>query len=103
MEASYSFVRFALDEPVAFDPTLPLWICVATSGAQKPIPYCEYVGEGNSCMLKQGSTWKPVTESHQYMSWMLRAYTSPIDGGSDFTYNVYWGPEEGGDEQGNGA
>jgi M6 family metalloprotease-like protein len=99
MEASYSFVRFALDEPVAFDPTLPLWICVATSGAQKPIPYCEYVGEGNSCMLKQGSTWKPVTESHQYMSWMLRAYTSPIDGGSDFAYNVYWGPEEGGDEQ----
>jgi hypothetical protein len=30
---------------------------------------------------------------------MLRAYTSPIDGGSNFTYNVYWGPEEGGDEQ----
>ena len=100
MEASHSFVRFALDEPVAFDPTLPLWICVATSGVQNPIPCCEYVGEGNSCLFRQGSSvWKPATQVGIHRSWMLRAYTSPIDGGSDFTYNVYWGPEEGGDEQ----
>ena len=99
MEASYSFVRFALDEPVDFDPTLPLWICVATSGTHEPIPCCEYVGEGNSCLLKQGAFWKPATQFGMYRSWMLRGYTSPIDGSSDFTYNVYWGPEEGGEEQ----
>jgi hypothetical protein len=100
MEASHSFVRFALDEPVAFDHTLPLWICVATSGVQNPIPCCEYVGEGNSCLFRQGSSvWKPATQVGIHRSWMLRAYTSPIDGDSDFTYNVYWGPEEGGDEQ----
>jgi M6 family metalloprotease-like protein len=99
MEASYEFVRFALDEPVDFDPTLPLWICVATSGTTKPIPCCNYVGEGNSCLLKQGAFWKPATEFGQYVSWMLRGYTSPMDGDSDFTYNVYWGPEEGGEEQ----
>ena len=99
MEGSQEFVRFALDEPVTFDPTLPLWICVATSsGTQKPIPCCQYVGEGNSCMIKQGSNWKPVTEFNQYFSWMLRGYTSPINGGNDFSYNVYWGPEEGGEE-----
>lgn len=99
MEASYEFVRFALDEPIDFDPTLPLWICVATSGTNKPIPCCNYVGEGNSCLLKQGAFWKPATEFGQYVSWMLRGYTSPIDDSSDFTYNVYWGPEEGGIEQ----
>ena len=98
MEGSYELVRFALDEPVAFDPTLPLWICVATSGTTEPIPCCKYVGECNSCLIKQGAFWKPVTEFNQYVSWMLRGYTSPIDGGSDFTYNVYWGPEEGGEE-----
>jgi hypothetical protein len=98
MEGSYELVRFALDETVTFDPTLPLWICVATSGTTEPIPCCNYVGEGNSCLIKQGAFWKPVTEFNQYVSWMLRGYTSPIDGGSDFTYNVYWGPEEGGEE-----
>jgi hypothetical protein len=99
MEASYSFVKFALDEPVEFDPTLPLWICVSTSGVNKPIPCCNYVGEVNSCLFKQGNSWKPAVNSGLHRSWLLRAYTSPIDGGSDFTYNVYWGPEEGGDEQ----
>jgi M6 family metalloprotease-like protein len=99
MEATYEFVRFALDEPVAFDPSLPLWICVATSGSTQPIPCCDYVGEANSCLLKQGSNWKPATQFGMYRSWMLRGYTSPIEGGSDFTYNVYWGPEEGGEEQ----
>jgi hypothetical protein len=34
-----------------------------------------------------------------YFSWLLRAYTSPVEGSDDFTYNVYWGPEEGGEEQ----
>ena len=99
MEASYEFVRFALDEPVAFDPTLPLWICVATSNSHEPIPCCDYVGEENSCLLKQGAFWKPATQFGMYRSWLLRGYTSPIDGSSDFTYNVYWGPEEGGEEQ----
>ncbi len=99
MEASHSFVKFALDEPVEFDPTLPLWICVSTSGVSKPIPCCNYVGESNSCQFRQGTTWKPAVEFGLHRSWLLRAYTSPIDGGSDFTYNVYWGPEEGGDEQ----
>jgi M6 family metalloprotease-like protein len=100
MEGSHEFVRFALDEPVTFDPTLPLWICVATSsGTQEPIPCCKYVGEGNSCLIKQGANWKPVTEFNQFVSWMLRGYTSPMDGGSDFIYNMYWGPEEGGEEQ----
>ena len=99
MEASYSFVKFALDEPVEFDHTLPLWICVSTSGVNKPIPCCNYVGEDNSCLFKQGTTWKPATIAGLQRSWMLRAYTSPIDGDNDFTYNVYWGPEEGGDEQ----
>jgi hypothetical protein len=99
MEASYSFVKFALDEPVEFDPTLPLWICVSTSGVNKPIPCCNYVGEGNSCLIKQGTSWKPAVEVGLHRSWMLRAYTSPIDDDSDFTYNVYWGPEEGSDDQ----
>ena len=99
MEASYEFVRFALDEPVAFDPTLPLWICVATANSHEPIPCCDYVGEENSCLLKQGAFWKPATQFGMYRSWLLRGYTSPIDGSSDFTYNVYWGPEEGSEEQ----
>ena len=99
MEASYSFVRFALDEPVTFDPTLPLWICVSTSGTHEPIPCCDYVGEGNSCLVKSGAFWKPATQFGMNRSWLLRGYTSPIDAGSDFTYNVYWGPEEGGEEQ----
>ena len=30
---------------------------------------------------------------------MLRAYTDVAQEVRDFTYNVYWGPEEGGDEQ----
>ena len=34
-----------------------------------------------------------------YYTWLLRGYTSPTEGGNDFTYNVYWGPEEGSEEQ----
>ena len=99
MEGSQEFVRFALDEPVAFDPTLPLWICVSSSNTQHPIPCCEYVGEDNSCLVKSGTVWKPALEFGINRSWLLRGYTSPIESSGDFTYNVYWGPEEGGDEQ----
>ncbi len=98
MEGTYEWVRFPLDEAVSFDASLPLWVCVATSGAEKPIPCCEYVGEPNSCLIKSGAFWKPVTTFGQYLSWLLRAYTTPADSRS-FTYNLYWGPEEGGEEQ----
>ena len=98
MEGTNDWVKVALDEAVGYDATLPLWVCVGTSGTQSPIPCCDYVGEGNSCLVKQGSQWKPVTEFGTYRSWMLRAYTSPIEG-QDIKYNVYWGPEEGGEEQ----
>ena len=98
MEGSHEWVRFALDESVSYDATLPLWVCVASSGATQPIPCCTYVGEPNSCLLKQGNFWKPATDFGQYVSWMLRVYTAPARGRS-FTYNVYWGPEEGSEEQ----
>jgi len=99
MEGTYEWVRFALDEAVSYNATLPLWICVATSGStQPPIPCCEYVGEPNSCLIKSGTFWKPVTSFGQNLSWLLRAYTTPAEGRS-FSYNLYWGPEEGGEEQ----
>ena len=99
MEGTYEWVRFALDEAVSYDASQPLWICVATSGAtQPPIPCCEYVGEPNSCLVKSGSFWKPVTTFGQNLSWLLRAYTTPAEG-RNFSYNLYWGPEEGGEEQ----
>ena len=99
MEGSGEFVRFALDEPVSFDPTLPLWICVSTANAQRPIPCCNYVGEANSCLVKSGNNWRPAPFYGMYRTWLLRGYTSPVESSGDFTYNVYWGPEEGGDEQ----
>ena len=98
MEGTHEWVRFPLDDQVSFDASLPLWVCVATTGADKPIPCCEYVGEPNSCMIKSGSIWKPVTTFGQNLSWLLRAYTTPAEGRS-FSYNLYWGPEEGGEEQ----
>jgi hypothetical protein len=98
MEGTYKWVRIDLDEVVAYDATLPLWICVGTSGAQSPIPCCDYVSADNSCLIKSGNQWKPVTEFGTYRSWMLRAYTSPIEN-QDIKYNVYWGPEEGGENQ----
>jgi len=99
MEGSHEFVRFALDEPVDFDATLPLWICVATTGAEHPIPCCDFVGENNGCLVKSGGNWRPATMFDMYYTWLLRGYTSPIEGGDDFSYNVYWGPEEGSEEQ----
>ena len=98
MEGTHKWVRFSLNEAVNYDATLPLWICVATSGAHSPIPCCDYVGSDNSCMIKSGNVWKPVTEFGTYRSWMLRVYTTPIEN-QDLTYNVYWGPEEGGEQQ----
>lgn len=97
MNASRQIVRFPLDEAVAFDVTLPLWITVESTGAQKPIPCGNYIGELNSCLVRSGSTWKPAIEYNQYYSWLLRAYTSPNDAPNNFSYNVYWGPEEGGE------
>ena len=99
MEGSQGFVRFALDEPVSFDPTLPLWICVSTANAQHPIPCCNYVGEGNSCLVKLGNNWRPAPSFGMNYTWLLRGYTSPIESSGDFTYNVYWGSEEGSDDQ----
>ena len=32
-------------------------------------------------------------------TWLLRGYTSPIESSGDFSYNVYWGPEEGSVDQ----
>lgn len=97
MEGSFEWVRFPLDENVAFDASLPLWICVATTGANKPIPCGEYVGEPNSCQIRSGGAWRPAVDYGMYLTWLLRAYTTPAEGRS-FSYNVYWGPEEGGEE-----
>ena len=98
MQGTHKWVRFHLDEPVDYDPTLPLWVCAGSAGAQSPIPCCEYMGVDNSCLIKSGNQWKPVTDFHTYCSWMLRAYTSPIES-QGLAYNVYWGPEEGGVEE----
>ena len=99
MEGSQEFVRFELDEPVAYDATQPLWICATSTGANHPIPCCDFVGEDNSCLIKSGSTWKPATSFNMNYTWLLRGYIGPIEGENDFTYNVYWGPEDGGEEQ----
>lgn len=99
MTGSNQLVRFPLDDEVPIDVTLPLWIGVSSSGASHPIPYGHYIGNPNSCMLRSGSTWKPATDLNMEYTWLLRAYTSPIESGDNFSYNVYWGPYEGSDEQ----
>ena len=96
MTGSQQMVRFPLDEAVTIDVTMPLWIGVESTGASHPIPYGRYVGDPNSCMLRSGSNWRPATDFHMEHTWLLRAYTSPIENNDDFVYNVYWGPEEGG-------
>jgi len=88
-----------LDEPVEYDASLPLWITVESSGATEPIPFGDYVGEDNSCLVKAGNNWRPVTYYGMSRSWLLRAYTSPTETPHDFTYNVYWGPEEAHDNE----
>ena len=90
-------VRIPLETPVSYDPTLPLWITITPlSGA--PIACCRYVGEANSALISAGSNWRPLPFLDVDYSWILRAYTAPADGARDFTYNLYWGPEEGGVE-----
>jgi len=99
MTGSQEWVRFALDETVAYDPSQPLWIAVQSTGGSKPVPCCTYVNNDNSCMVVSGSTWRPVTYFNLYHSWMLRAYTSQGDVPGGLTYNLYWGDEESSDEQ----
>lgn len=99
MTGTHQMVRFPLDDEVPIDVTLPLWIGVSSSGASHPIPYGHYVGNPNSCMLRSGTSWKPATDLNLEYTWLLRAYTSPIESGDNFSYNVYWGPYEGSDEQ----
>lgn len=99
MTGSQTWVRFALDETVAYDASQPLWIAVQSTDGDKPVPCCEYVNLDNSCMVVSGSTWKPVTNFNIQHSWMLRAYTTQGDMPGDLTYNLYWGDEESNDEQ----
>lgn len=99
MTGSQEWVRFALDENVSYDPTLPLWISVNSSGVSNPIPCCSYVNHDNSCLVISGNNWKPVTDYHINYSWMLRAYTTSSDLNGDITYNLYWGNEESLDHQ----
>ena len=99
MTGSGQWVRFALDENVAYDATQPLWIAVQSTGSNNPIPCCAYVNHDNSCMVISSSTWRPVTYYNFYHSWMLRAYTTQGDMSNDVSYNLYWGDEECSDEQ----
>lgn len=94
MTGSMGMVRIPLDEAVSYDPSLPLWICVQSTGASKPIPYGHYAYDPNSCLLKSGSNWRPATFYGLEITWLLRAYTDVKEGDNNFTYNVYWGPEE---------
>lgn len=99
MTGSEQWVRFALDENVAYDITQPLWIAVQSTGGNNPVPCCAYVNHDNSCMVISGSAWKPITYYNFYHSWMLRAYTTQGDMTGDITYNLYWGDEYSSDEQ----
>ena len=98
MTGSQTFVRFSLDEEVPFDTTLPLWICVEPNNVEHPAPYGEYVGVPNSCMVRVGGQWRPITYYSQYLSWLLRTYTATAPG-RDLSYKVYVGPEEAEDYQ----
>ena len=99
MTGSMTLVRFRLEEEVGFDSTLPLWIVVEPSNVEKPIPCGEYVGYDNSCMIRVGSKWRPITDYDLFHSWLLRAYTHPADFDNDLTYNVYVGTEEADDNE----
>ena len=91
-------VRIPLETPVYYTDTLPLWITVQ-SLHDLVVPYCNYVGVDNSSLVSAGTNWVPANTLGLDCSWMLRAYTDIAEGERDFTYNVYWGPEEGGNEQ----
>ena len=98
MTASGEWVRFALDEELAYDASQPVWIRVESPNVNNPVPTCTYVGIDNSCMLISGSTWEPISAFGLYYSWMLRAYTRPQETPDAFTYNLYWGPDGASDE-----
>ena len=86
---SNAFVRFDLSEKVAFDNNKDLWI-VAKASKAKAIPCGEYSGDGNSCMIKVGSSWNQATEYNLLYSWLLRAYTSLSENvNENITYNLY--------------
>ncbi len=86
---SNDFVRFDLSEKVAFDNNKDLWI-VAKASKAKAIPCGEYSGDGNSCMIKVGSSWNQATEYNLPYSWLLRAYTSSSENvNENITYNLY--------------
>ena len=97
MEGTGDMVRIPLETPVSYDPALPLWI-VLTPLSGAPVACCQFVGENNSALISAGANWRPLAFLDIDYSWILRAYTAPTDGNRDFTYNLYWGPEEGGVE-----
>lgn len=90
MTGSGEWVRIPLDEELAIDNTLPVWIAVKSTGANYPIPCCSYSGFPNSAMLISGNTWKPASYYGVELTWMLRVYTKPTDNLA-VTYNLYWG------------
>lgn len=72
------FVMINLAEEVPYDSNKDLWITVKPSSVYN-IACTEYVGEPNSCLMKTGSSWKPITDYGQYYSWLLRAYAVAPD------------------------
>ena len=98
LTGSKAMIRFPLETPLAYDQTLPLWITVQPL-QDAVVPCCQYVGLDNGSLLSAGNNWIPVSSYGLDYSWILRAYTAAPEGVRDFTYNVYCGPEEGGDEQ----
>lgn len=99
LTGSMSWVRFELNEEVTYDPNLPLWICVDSPNIESPIPSGAYTGDDNGCMAKAGNNWKPVTYYGFYHTWLLRAYTRPLEGVNEFTYRLYRGEEDCLDDQ----
>lgn len=99
MTGSGEWVRFPLEEEVTYDASQPIWISVQSTAANNPIPCCAYVNQDNSCYIISGTNWKPVTNFHVYHSWMLRAYTTPINNKGHFSYNLYWGAQDCSDDQ----
>ena len=97
MIGSNALVRIPLEAPLYYDSSLPLWITVQ-SLHDLVVPYCQYVGIDNSALISAGANWVPAYTFGLDCSWMLRAYTDIPEGSRDFTYNVYCGPEEGGNE-----
>lgn len=86
--ASQELVVINLSEEVTYDPTMDLWITVKPS-AMTEVACSDYAGYENSCLMKVGSSWKPITEYGMEYSWILRAYTSaPSDLEENWVYSV---------------